>query len=134
MDVQKVITGEVTKKPQTKGQKAAERMQKEYLYQLQQGKSSKQSLLESLKALDDKFQPECDCYECASRDGVYAKMHLPDRKTISKVLDFIVKVGPILYELLNQIWDLIPAKNDKNENDKKCESAEKAMVRYSTTA
>jgi hypothetical protein len=114
MEVQKVMVA-TPQKTQSKKEKATERVQQEYLYQIRQGKTNKQAILESLKALDDDYQPKTDCFECRETANVCGKIKLPSRETISKTLDFIVKIGPIIYELFNKLCDFIPKKQEQTE-------------------
>lgn len=117
------------KKTNDKNQQAVKRVQTEFLSQVAQGKSKKEAFLQSLKAIDEKYNVEKDNVQFSKCDiagtSVCAKSMNPE--TAMKWLDVIAVAVPIVMKFIDWLLDKLPSGDNK-------ETQAENMGVYSTTA
>lgn len=131
MDVKGINSGIIaTTKKDEKHQATIQRVQAEFINQLYQGKSETEAFKNSLKAIDEKYNPTEDEFrtEKESTVGKTSALHdteklgstmsmmkaikLPSGKTVLKWLKFIAETLPILLEIINNL-----PKSDKTPSE-----------------
>ncbi len=75
------------KAKKAKQQETVGRVQHAFLHEVEAGKSGKEAFLQSLKAIDEKYNPECDKYCCQARLGVSSEMVKVSGKVAHEVAD-----------------------------------------------
>ncbi len=68
-------------------------MQNAFLHHVEAGKSEKEAFLQSLKAIDEKYNPECDKFCCSERHGASNEMIKTSGKVAKDVADDVVEVA-----------------------------------------
>ena len=127
-----------------KKEQTVQRVKTEFLRQVQEGVSEKEAFKNSLKAIDEKYNPKADKFECKMNDAVgmsteclkAAKMPKLDPSNVKVWLEIIEKALPVILTCVTAIenfidW-LIEHKAPKNEQSVMQESLQTA--KYSTTA
>lgn len=131
MDVKGINSGIIaTTKKDDKHQATIQRVQAEFINQLYQGKSETEAFKNSLRAIDEKYNPKEDEFrtEKGSTVGQASALHnteklggamsmmkaikLPSSKTVLKWLKFIAETLPILLEIINNL-----PKSDKKPSE-----------------
>lgn len=74
-------------------QKTVERVQNAFLHQVEAGKSEKEAFVEALKAIDEKYNPECDKFCCSEKLGASNQMIKASGKVVRDVADDVVEVA-----------------------------------------
>lgn len=122
MDVKSINSGIIaTTKKDDKHQATIQRVQAEFINQLYKGKSETEAFRSSLKAIDEKYNPQEDEYKSEMHDAVGCSLErcsvgklgsvqnvmksikLPSSKTVLKWLNFIAETLPILLEIINNL-------------------------------
>ena len=120
MEVKGINSGTTTAPKQNeKHQATIQRVQAEFINQLYQGKSEGEAFKNSLKAIDEKYNPKEDEYKTnpqqtvgCSTEGCVGKLggahmmksiKLPSGKTVIGWLKFIAEALPILLEIIDKI-------------------------------
>lgn len=115
-------------KTNDKKQQAVKRVQTEFLSQVSQGKSEKEAFLQSLKAIDEKYNLEKDTVQFSyDTAGTYKCAKSIDPETAMKWLDVISKAVPIVINFVDWLLDKLPSSDNKEPQ------IENIRV-YSTTA
>ena len=121
MDVKAINAGVVsTPQKDEKHQATIQRVQAEFINQLYQGKSEGEAFKNSLKAINEKYNPQedefkselhdtvgCSTEGCVGKLGSAGHMmksiKLPSGKTILKWLNFIAEALPILLQIIDKL-------------------------------
>lgn len=120
MDVKAINTGVVsTPQKDEKHQATIQRVQAEFINQLYQGKSEGEAFKNSLKAIDEKYNPQedkfqsqekvgishefCDRQYLGSAKNMMKAVKLPSGKTVLKWLNFIAEALPILLQIIDKL-------------------------------
>lgn len=121
MEVKEINSGTTTAPKQNeKHQATIQRVQAEFINQLYQGKSEGEAFKNSLKAIDEKYNPKEDEYKtnpqqtvgcsiegCVEKLGgtnyMMKSIKLPSGKTVIGWLKFIAEALPILLEIIDKI-------------------------------
>lgn len=135
-------TPQISKKERK--EQAVQRVKTEFLRQVQEGVSEKEAFKNSLKAIDEKYNPKADKFECKMNDAVgmsteclkAAKMPKLDPSNVKVWLEIIEKALPVVLTCVTAIenfidW-LIEHKAPKGEQSAIQENLQ--TVKYSTTA
>lgn len=115
-------------KTSDKKQQAVKRVQTEFLSQVAQGKNEKEAFLQSLKAIDEKYNLEKDTVQFSKYEtaGAYKCAKSINPETAMKWLDVIATAVPIVMNFVDWLLDKLPSSDNKEPQ------VEYAM--YSTTA
>lgn len=138
MKVENINQG-IQKKPRVnkKHEASIKRVQSEFLKQLSEGKSEKEAFLGSLKAIDEKYNPQKDELSIRYENAVGAKytakaFKMPSAESTKKWLEVIAFAVPIITGFVDWIMDKVQPKS------KEAYLKEDAKVHtgkvYSTTA
>lgn len=92
-----------------KQNEAVLRVQNEFLNQISEGKCEKEAFLQSLKAIDEKYNLEKDTIEIGTQTAC-AKKITPD--TAMKWLDVIATAVPIIMKFVDWILEKFPSCNN----------------------
>lgn len=120
MDVKGINSGLTsTIKNDEKHQATIQRVQSEFINQLYQGKSEAEAFKNSLKAIDEKYNPQEDKFQAKESVGMSHELcgveklgcaknmmkavKLPNGKTVLKWLNFIAEALPILLQILDKL-------------------------------
>ena len=110
--------GVQTKAPQIskkeKKEQTIQRVKSEFLRQVQEGVSEKEAFKNSLKAIDEKYNPKADKFECTKMDSVgmstqylkAAKISL-NPETVKVWLEIIEKALPVVLTCVTAIENFI---------------------------
>lgn len=136
-----VETPKLSKKD--KKEQAIQRVQTEFLRQIGEGVDKKEAFKNSLKAIDEKYNPQADKFECskeladtANQKLKACKMAKIDPKTAESWLKLIEKAIPVILSMGTMVgkfvdW-ILEHKAPKNEQDNLQENL--ASPKLSTTA
>ena len=105
-------TPKISKKE--KKEQAIQRVKTEFLRQVQEGVEEKEAFKNSLKAIDEKYNPKADKFECAKMDSVSmptqclkaAKMSL-NPETVKAWLEIIEKALPVILTCVTAIENFV---------------------------
>ena len=105
-------TPQISKKEQK--EQAIQRVKTEFLRQVQEGVEEKEAFKNSLKAIDEKYNPKADKFECAKRDsvGMFTECLKAAKKSLNpetaKVwLEIIEKALPVVLTCVTAIESFI---------------------------
>ncbi len=82
MDVKGISSGVTTPKA-VQQQQTIQRVQAEFLRQISQGKEEQEAFQESLKAIDEKYNPEEDAFQLSEKQGMPVYCESPVGKMAS---------------------------------------------------
>lgn len=116
-------------KTKNEKQQAVKRVQTEFLSQVSQGKSEKEAFLQSLKAIDEKYNLEKDTVQLSKYEtvGAYKCAKFMEPNTALIWLEVIEKAVPIVMNFVDWLLDKLPSSNNK-------EPQAENIREYSTTA
>lgn len=115
-------------KTKNEKQQAVRRVQTEFLSQVSQGKSEKEAFLQSLKAIDKKYNLEKDTVQLSKYEtaGTHKCAKPINPETVMKWLDVIAAAVPIVMNFVDWLLEKLPSNDNKEPQTKYAE--------YSTTA